>query len=247
MRIDFLTIFPGMFSPLLEQGLLRQASDKGIVEFAIHDLRDFTHDRHRTVDDVSYGGGPGMVFKPEPIFEAMDAIRRPGACVVLTDPQGEQFDRRIAAELACCPQLIFICGRYEGVDERVREALVDRSISVGDYVTMGGELPSMLIVEAVARFVPGVVGRGESVASDSFENSLLDFPHYTRPEEYRGLKVPEVLLSGHHEQIRLWRRRMALKRTLERRGDLLQKASLSAEDREVLEEILHQDKCKMEQ
>jgi tRNA (guanine37-N1)-methyltransferase len=241
MRIDFLTIFPGMFAPLLEQGLLRQASDKGILEFGVHDLRDFTHDRHKTVDDVSYGGGPGMVFKPEPIFEAIDAIRRPGACVVLPDPQGEQFDRRIATDLARSTQLIFICGRYEGVDERVREALVDRSISVGDYVTMGGELPSMLIVEAVARFVPGVVGRGESVASDSFENSLLDFPHYTRPEEYRGLKVPEVLLSGHHEQIRQWRRRMALSRTLERRGDLLQKASLSSEDREVLEELLHQE------
>lgn len=225
---------------MLEQGLLRQASDRGILEFGVHDLRNFTHDRHKTVDDVSYGGGPGMVFKPEPIFEAMDAIRQPGVCVVLPDPQGERFDRRIASDLARSPQLIFICGRYEGVDERVRESLVDRSISVGDYVTMGGELPSMLIVEAVARFVPGVVGRGESVAADSFENSLLDFPHYTRPEEYRGLKVPEVLLSGHHEQIRQWRRRMALRRTLERRGDLLQKASLSSEDRELLEELLHQ-------
>lgn len=238
MRIDFLTIFPGIFPPLLQYGLLHQASVKGVLEFQVHDLRDYAHDRHRTVDDVPYGGGPGMVFKPDPIFEAMDAIRKPESWAILPDPQGAIFTRVLAAELARRPQLIFICGRYEGVDERVRESLVDQEISVGDYVTMGGELPALVMVEAIVRFVPGVVGRGESVATDSFEQSLLDFPHYTRPEEYRDRRVPEVLLSGHHENIRRWRRKMALRRTLERRKDLLANAVFSGEDRELLREIL---------
>lgn len=237
MRVDFVTIFPGIFPPFLEYGLLHQATGKGILEFHVRDLRDFTRDKHKTVDDVPYGGGPGMVFKPEPIFEALDEIRKPESLVILPDPQGERFTSSLAQELSAFPHLIFVCGRYEGVDERVKESLVHREISIGDYVTMGGELPSLLMVEAITRFIPGVVGRGESVTADSFEQSLLDFPHYTRPEEYRGMKVPEVLLSGHHENIRKWRRKMVLKRTLERRKDLLQEASLSSEDRSLLQEI----------
>jgi tRNA (guanine37-N1)-methyltransferase len=237
MRVDFLTIFPGLFAGVLDSGLLGQAGRKGILQFLVHDLREYTHDRHRTVDDVPFGGGPGMVFKPEPVFEAMDCLRQPGGLVILPGPQGEVFTQKTAEQLAGSSQLIFICGRYEGVDERVREGLVDREFSIGDFVTMGGELPSLIMLEAIARFVPGVVGQQESLALDSFQQSLLDYPHYTRPAEYRGRRAPEVLLSGHHEQIRRWRRKMALQRTLERRPDLLEKAELSGEDRRLLEEI----------
>lgn len=183
-----------------------------------------------------------MVFKPEPIFEAVDAIRMPGGMVILPSPQGERLTREFARELSGALQLIFIAARYEGVDERVSEALVDREISVGDFVTMGGELPSLLILEVVARFVPGVVGQMESVERDSFEECLLDYPHYTRPEEYRGMKVPSVLLSGHHEEIRKWRRRMALRRTLERRPDLLERLQLTAADVEMLNELRKEKK-----
>ncbi len=237
MRIDFLTIFPGMFPGMLDHGLLQQASQKRILEFQVHDLRNYAHDRHRSVDDVSYGGGPGMVFKPEPVFEAVETIREEGALVILPSPQGIRFSQEIAEELAQAAQLIFLCARYEGVDERICDELIDCEISIGDFVTMGGEVPSVLMVEAIARFVPGVVGDRESVISDSFQNSLLDFPHYTRPEEYRGKKVPSILLSGHHEEIRKWRRKMALKRTLERRPDLMAGVHLNQEDREMLEEI----------
>lgn len=249
MRVDFLTIFPEMFAGVLNCGLLSQAQQKGVLEFHVHNLRDWTHDRHRTVDDVPYGGGAGMVFKPEPIFEAMEAIRSPEAVVILPGPQGETFTQAAAEELAalCAAgnrQLIFICGRYEGIDERVREALVDREYSVGDFVTMGGELPSLIMVEAVARFIPGVVGQQESLDFDSFQQSLLDYPHYTRPAEFAGRGVPDVLLSGHHEQIRRWRRKMSLRRTAERRPDLLAKASLSEEDRKLLREIEEEKKNK---
>ncbi len=177
-----------------------------------------------------------MVFKPEPIFEALDQIKRPGAVVLLPDPQGEIFQQEIAKDLARSEMLIFICGRYEGVDERVRE-VADRVLSVGDFVTMGGELPSLLMMESIVRFLPGVVGREDSVELDSFQESLLDYPHYTRPAEYRGLKVPDVLLSGNHEQVRIWRRKMILQRTLEKRPDLLQKARLTEEDENLLREI----------
>lgn len=241
MRVDFLTIFPEIFTGILGCGLLSQAQQKGVLEFHVHNLRDYTHDRHRTVDDVPYGGGAGMVFKPEPIFEAMEAIRQPGgAIVILPSPQGQAFTQDAAEKLASGgmqQQLIFICGRYEGIDERVLEALVDREYSVGDFVIMGGELPSLIMVEAIARFVPGVVGQQESLQCDSFQQSLLDYPHYTRPAEFAGRCVPEVLLSGHHEQIRRWRRKMALRRTVERRPDLLQQAKLTEEDRRLLGEI----------
>ncbi|MCI0414944.1 tRNA (guanosine(37)-N1)-methyltransferase TrmD [bacterium] len=237
MRIDFLTIFPGLISGVLEHSLLYQARQKGLLDFHVHDLRAYTHDRHRTVDDEPYGGGPGMVFKPEPVFEAVEAIRQAGASVILPGPQGEPFSNRIAEELAENSQLIFLCGRYEGVDERVREALIDRELSIGDFVVMGGELPSLLMTEAIVRYVPGIVGDEQSVLLDSFQESLLDFPHYTRPSEFRGLRVPDVLLSGNHEQIRIWRRKMMLRRTLERRPDLLKRTDLTAEDQRLLEEI----------
>lgn len=236
MRIDFLTIFPGVITGVLDYGLLHQARQKGLLEFQIHNLRDFTEDRHRSVDDVPYGGGPGMVFKPEPVFKAIDSLKAAGGLVILPEPQGEVFTQRIAEELASSAQLIFICGRYEGVDERIRETLVDRELSVGDFVTMGGELPALLMVESIARFVPGVVGDLQSLAADSFQDSLLDYPHYTRPSEFRNQRVPDVLLSGNHEQIRRWRRKMSLQRTLQRRPDLLREEDLSAEDREILAE-----------
>ena len=237
MRIDFLTIFPGLISGVLEYSLLNQAQKKGLLDFHVHDLRDYTHDRHRSVDDVAYGGGPGMVFRPEPVFEAVEAIRQTGARLILPSPQGEVFNSTIAEELAENAQLIFLCGRYEGIDERVREALVDRELSIGDFVTMGGELPSLLMTETIVRYVPGVIGDEESVELDSFQQSLLDYPHYTRPSEFRDLHVPDVLLSGNHEQIRLWRRKMMLRRTLERRPDLLKKANLTKEDQKLLDEI----------
>jgi tRNA (guanine37-N1)-methyltransferase len=237
MRIDFLTIFPGLISGVLQHSLLNQASQKGLLEFQVHDLRAYTHDRHRTVDDEPYGGGPGMVFKPEPVFEAVEAIRQIGASIILPSPQGEPFSVRIAEELVGNSQLIFLCGRYEGVDERVREALVDRELSIGDFVVMGGELPALLMTEAIVRYVPGIVGDEQSVQFDSFQESLLDFPHYTRPAEFRGLRVPEVLMSGNHEQIRIWRRKMMLRRTLEQRPDLLKYDELTAEDHRLLEEI----------
>jgi tRNA (guanine37-N1)-methyltransferase len=226
-----------MFAAVMESGLIRHARERSILDVRVHDLRDHTHDRHRTVDDVPYGGGPGMVFKPGPLFEAVEAIRGEGATVILPTPQGKTFDQTIAEELARLPHLIFLCGRYEGVDERVCSQLVDRELSVGDFVTMGGELPAMIMTEATIRFVPGVVGQKESVVQDSFQDFLLDYPHYTRPEVFREMNVPNVLLSGNHEEIRKWRRKMALQRTLDRRPDLLEKARLTAEDLKFLEEI----------
>jgi tRNA (guanine37-N1)-methyltransferase len=237
MRIDFLTIFPGLISGVLEYSLLNQAQKKGLLDFYVHDLRNYAHDRHRTIDDVAYGGGPGMVFRPEPVFEAVEAVRQTGARLILPSPQGEIFTSAIAAELAETAQLIFLCGRYEGIDERVREQLVDRELSIGDFVTMGGELPSLLMTETIVRYVPGVIGDEESVMLDSFQQSLLDYPHYTRPSEFRDLRVPDVLLSGNHEHIRIWRRKMMLCRTLERRPDLLQHANLTKEDQKLLAEI----------
>jgi tRNA (guanine37-N1)-methyltransferase len=237
MRIDFLTIFPEIFPGILETGLIRQARERGILEIGVQDLREYTKDRHRTVDDVPYGGGPGMVFKPEPIFRAIESLDGKKAVVVLPSPQGQLFSNEIAEELARSERIIFICCRYEGVDERVCEELVDREISVGDFVTMGGELPALVMTEGIVRFVPGIIGQMQSVVMDSFQESLLDFPHYTRPENFHGSLVPNVLLSGNHEEIRRWRRKMALQRTLKRRPDLLKKAKLTPEDEKFLAEI----------
>jgi len=216
MRFDVVTIFPAMFDPAFRQGVVGRALERGVIALHAHDLRDFTHDRHRQVDDVPFGGGPGMVMKPEPLIEAVESIRRenPGP-VLITEPWGERLDQRLAAELAKEPGLIIVCGRYEGVDDRVRAALGAREVSIGDYVLSGGEIPAMVLIDAVARLVPGVVGDPGSLAQDSFADSADEatgWPQFTRPAEYRGMKVPDVLLSGDHARIRQWRREQAAQR-----------------------------------
>jgi tRNA (guanine37-N1)-methyltransferase len=231
MRVDIVSIFPEALAAL-EVSLLGRARSRGLIDIRVWNLRDFTTDRHRQVDDVPYGGGPGMVMKPEPFFAAADAITAAGgpARTLLTSPQGRRFDQRFAEELSREPHLSILCGRYEGVDERVIQGLRAEEISIGDYVLNGGELAAMVIVEATVRLVPGVVGDTASVETDSFTSGLLDYPHYTRPAEYRGMGVPEVLLSGHHEQIRLWRHRERLRRTQTRRPDLIVWDRLSKEE-----------------
>ncbi len=238
MRIDIVSIFPEALSPL-QVSVLGRARSRGVVQIEVHDLRDFTTDKHRQVDDVPYGGGPGMVMKPEPFFAAVESLALPGAApprVVLTSPQGRRFDQRMAEDLAREPHLVVLCGRYEGVDERVAAGLGADEVSIGDYVLSGGELAAMVIVEATTRLVPGVVGDEQSVKADSFSEGLLDYPHFTRPVEFRGMRVPEVLLSGHHERIRRWRRREQLRRTLARRPDLLTPELLAGPDRSLLDE-----------
>jgi tRNA (guanine37-N1)-methyltransferase len=240
MRFDVVTIFPAMIEQAVAAGIVGRAIDRGTLNVTVHDLRAFTTDRHRVVDDVPYGGGPGMVLKPEPIYRALDAIEGDGGAkpvVVLTSPQGVRFSQAVAERLAAAARLVIICGRYEGVDERVR-ARVHEEISIGDYVLSGGELAALVIVDAVARLVPGVVGDEQSVAEDSFSRGLLDFPHYTRPAEWNGNKVPDVLLSGNHAAIRRWRKRQALARTYARRPDLLAEASLDEEEQELLKELI---------
>jgi tRNA (guanine37-N1)-methyltransferase len=240
MKFDIVTIFPRMVEAGLAEGIAGRARERGVLDVVVHNLRDFTTDRHHVVDDVAFGGGPGMVMKPEPFFAAMKAItERRGApgTVVLTSPAGRPFTQRVAERLAGAGHIVVLAGRYEGIDERVRTALATEELSIGDYVLSGGELPALVIVDAVARLVPGVVGDEDSVAADSFTRSLLDHPHYTRPAEFRGLAVPDVLLSGHHGEIRRWRRREALRRTLERRPELLRSASLDDEERQMLREL----------
>lgn len=244
MRIDIVTIFPKMVRGPLEEGIVARGIAKGLLDVVVHDLRDFTTDRHRVVDDVPFGGGPGMVLKPEPLFRAVDAIReragQPDA-IVLTSPDGKRFTDADARRLSALGHVVILCGRYEGVDERVRLGLATEELSIGDYVVSGGELPALVIADAVARFVPGVVGDENSVARDTFAKGLLDFAQYTRPAEFRGLTVPPVLLSGHHAEIDRWRRREALRRTLERRPDLIaEQAALDPEDRALLKELLEQ-------
>jgi len=225
-----------MFSGPLQESILQRAQEKGLVEIRVHDLREWTHDRHRVADDVPYGGEPGMVLKPEPLFEAVDALRKPESEVVLLTPQGERFDHATACGLVKARHLVFLCGRYEGFDERVR-TLADREISIGDYVLSGGELPALVVIDALVRLIPGALGDPSSAQQDSFTGGVLDYPQYTRPPVYRGLQVPEVLLSGDHERIRRWRRKEALRRTLLRRPDLLEQAALTAEDQSFLSEI----------
>ena len=240
MRFDLVTIFPRLCEGPLGEGIVRRAIDRGLVDVRVHDLRDFTTDRHRSVDDVSYGGGPGMVFKPEPLFRAVDAIRGDGDvdAVVLTSPQGRRFTQREAERLSGLRRIVLLCGRYEGVDDRVRSALATEELSVGDYVLSGGELPALVIVDAVVRLLPGAVGDEASVDVDSFSRGLLDYPHFTRPAEFRGLRVPEVLLSGNHADIRRWRKRESLARTLALRPDLLPSAELDDEEREILRALM---------
>ena len=238
MRCDVLTLFPGIFRGPLDETILRRAQDAGLVEVQLHDLRDWTSDPHRTVDDYPFGGGPGMVMKPEPIFAAVEAIQplaEPRGTVVLLTPQGRRLDHALVDELAAQPRFLLVCGRYEGVDERVREQLVDVEVSVADVVVSGGELPALLLLEALARRVPGVLGGEGALAEESFEGGLLEYPQYTRPAEFRGAEVPEVLLSGHHAHIARWRREQRLARTRRRRPDLLAAAELSAEDRAWLD------------
>ncbi len=237
-RFDVITLFPGMFRGPLEESILRRAQDRGLIRVAVHDLRDWTHDRHRMVDDAPYGGGAGMVLKPEPMVAAVEALNPEGtAAAVLLSPQGEPFTQALAAALVARDHLILVCGRYEGMDERVRLALGAREVSIGDYVLTGGELPALVVIDAVARLIPGVLGDADSAREDSFATGLLDHPQYTRPPVFRGLAVPEALLSGDHSRIRRWRRKEALRRTRERRPDLLARAPLTEEDRALLEEI----------
>lgn len=244
MKFDIVTIFPGMVGPMLREGVLARGVERGLMDVAVFDLRDFTTDRHRVVDDTPFGGGPGMVLKPEPFFRALAHIRQTRGeptAVVLPTPQGRPFTHGEASRLRRHAHVVVLCGRYEGIDERVRDALATEELSIGDYVLSGGELAAMVILDAVARLVPGVVGDARSVEEDSFATALLDHPHYTRPAEVEGRKVPDVLLSGHHGDIERWRRREALRRTLERRPDLLTSAALDAEQRDMLREL--QDEC----
>jgi tRNA (guanine37-N1)-methyltransferase len=240
MEIDIITIFPQMVEAALSEGVVGRAREAGVVDVRARDLRDYTEDRHRTVDDEAYGGGPGMVMKPAPIFAAIEAIaqeRGAASAVVLMTPQGRKFSHAEAERLSKLDRLVVICGRYEGVDERVAETLVTDELSIGDYVLTGGELPALVVVDAVVRLVPGVVGDADSVATESFVDGLLDCPHYTRPAVFRDLAVPDVLLSGHHGEIERWRRRERVKRTLTRRPDLIDRAALDADERREVERL----------
>src|SRR3954463_7284743 len=241
MTFDIVTIFPAMIEGPLAAGIIGRAIDRGTLDVKVRDLRDFTTDRHRVVDDVPYGGGPGMILKPDPIFRALDAIeaeRGGPLTVIMTSPQGRRFTQAQAERLSGLEHVVLLCGRYEGFDERVRERVTEE-LSIGDYVLTGGELPALVVLDAVARFVPGVVGDEQSVAQDTFSRGLLNHPQYTRPPEIDALRVPEVLLSGNHAAIRTWRKREALSRTLARRPDLLAAASLDEEEEQILRELQH--------
>ena len=237
-RFDVLTLFPAMFDGPLDESILKRAQAAGLIEVALHQLRDWATDKHHTVDDYPFGGGPGMVMKPDPLFAAVEAIQplaEPSAEVVLLTPQGRRLDGALVIELAALPRLLLICGRYEGVDERVREHVVDREVSVGDFVLSGGELPALMLIDAVARRVPGVLGAEDALREESFDEHLLEYPQYTRPAEFRGWEPPEVLRSGHHAEVERWRRQQRLLRTRARRPDLLEAADLSDEERRWLE------------
>jgi tRNA (guanine37-N1)-methyltransferase len=221
MKIDVLTLFPAMFAGPLDESIIKRARQKGLLELKIHDLRDWTHDRHRTVDDKPFGGGPGMLMKPEPLFEAVESLRREKTKVILLSPGGRKFTQPIAAELAGETDLLLVTGHYEGFDERVRETLADDELSIGDYVLTNGALPAMVVVDAVTRLLPGVLGDDESSRDESFSHGLLEYPQYTRPAEFRGMKVPDVLVSGNHAEIEKWRREQARLRTKKNRPDLL--------------------------
>jgi tRNA (guanine37-N1)-methyltransferase len=221
MKIDVLTLFPAMFAGPLDESIVKRAREKGLLDLKIHNLRDWTHDRHKTVDDKPFGGGPGMLLKVEPLFEAIESLSREQTKVILLSPSGRKFTQEIARELAQQEDIILVCGSYEGFDERVREALADDELSIGDYVLTNGALPAMVVIDAVARLLPGVLGDDESSHDESFSAGLLEYPQYTRPAEFRGMKVPEVLLSGNHAEIEKWRREQAKLRTEKLRPDLL--------------------------
>ena len=244
LEFDILTLFPGMFQGPLQESILKRAVEAGIIAVRVHNIRDYAPGKHRQTDDTPYGGGGGMVMKPEPIWNAAEAVLGPDmdargqdVAVALMTPQGRLLSHRVARELARNRRVILICGRYEGVDERVRELLVTDEISIGDYVLSGGELPAMVVVEAVTRLLPGVLGDPGATFEDSHAEGLLEYPQYTRPPEFHGLGVPDVLVSGNHAEVIKWRRQQSLRRTLQRRPDLLDKANLSQQDREFLEEV----------
>lgn len=241
MRIDILTIFPPMFEGVFGQSILKRALEKGLLEVRVHDIRSHALDKHHVVDDAPYGGGAGMVMKPEPVVAAIEEAAGVGEArtgyVVYMSPQGKQLTHQMVRDFTRREHLVILCGRYEGIDERALEGWVDEEVSIGDYVVSGGELPAMVLTDAVARLIPGVLGNEESAKMDSFFYGLLDYPHYTRPREFRGMGVPDVLVNGHHAEIAAWRRRMALERTLRRRPDLLQKLQLPREDNDILAEI----------
>ena len=239
IRFDVLSIFPEMFSSPLNFSLLKKAQEKGLINICLHDIRNWASDKHRMTDDAPFGGGCGMVMKVEPVERALAEIKNKvgESQVILMTPQGETFNHKIATELASETQIIIICGRYEGVDERIRTYLVDREISIGDFILTGGELSALVLIDAVSRLIPGVLGNADSPAGESFSNGLLEYPQYTRPANYKNWSVPEVLMSGNHAEIERWRRRESLKRTSKRRPDLLKKIELSAEDKKILEQI----------
>ena len=243
IRFDVLSIFPEMLVSPLSFSLLKKAQEKGFVEVSLHDIRDWAEDKHKMTDDAPYGSGCGMVMKVEPVEKALTAIKNPEkeTLVVLMTPQGETLNQEIAKELAEKEQVIIICGRYEGVDERIREHLTDREISIGDYILTGGELSALVLIDAVSRFIPGVLGNSESTLSESFSHGFLEYPQYTRPAEYKSWKVPEVLVSGNHAEIERWRRYESLKRTYKRRPDLLEKIELSEADKKNLQKIKAED------
>jgi tRNA (guanine37-N1)-methyltransferase len=230
-RIDILTIFPGMFIGPFDESILKRAQQSGALQLRVTDIRQFATDRHRTTDDAPYGGGPGMVMKPEPIFAAVEALDDSDARKILLSPQGKRFDQSLAQELSLERHLILICGRYEGVDERVREHLVDEEISIGDFVLTGGELAAMVLVDAVARLIPGVLGSADSAIEESHTSGLIEYPHYTRPAEFRGWTVPELLLGGNHAEIAHWRRRQSIERTMARRPDMIRPEHLEELER----------------
>jgi len=240
MKFGIITIFPEIFHTYLDTGILKKAIQQGFIEVRIHDLRDYTQDRHRTVDDYPYGGGAGMVMKPEPFFAAVETPypERTGRRVIMLSPAGKKFNQAMAEEFSKEGRtLLFLCGRYEAIDERVRLALVDDEVSIGDYILTGGELPALVIIDSVTRLLPGALGDERSAKEDSFSSGILDYPHYTRPPVFGGMKVPEVLLSGNHREIWRWRRKEALRRTLQRRPELLEKIELDDEDRELIREL----------
>ena len=243
MRFDILTVLPGLFDCFLREGIIGKAVSSGKVKVNVVNIRDFAFDKHKVVDDVPYGGGPGMVLKPEPIFRAYDELTKEGdkPYVLLTEPWGERFNQQMAVQLSNKKRIMIICGRYEGVDERVK-ALVDKEVSIGEFVLTGGELPAMVIMDAVIRLIPGVLGNVESLKADSFmDRGLVGYPNYTRPAEFRGMKVPDVLLSGHHRRIELWRKEQSLRKTLERKPEIIEKlkkeGKLTEEELKILEKI----------
>lgn len=244
MHVSVITIFPEIFTSYMNESIMKRALEKGLVRLDVHNPRDFPEDKHRTVDDYPYGGGPGMVMKPEPLSRAIEHVKSDGVdtLTVMLTPQGRVFNQQVAEELSREQRrLLFLCGRYEGIDDRIRRLYADDELSIGDYVLTGGELPALVIIDAAVRLVPGVVGEEESLREESFTWGILDYPHYTRPPEWRGLRVPDVLLSGNHGLIARWRRREALQRTLRRRPDLLDRAPLTEEDRKLISEIKEEE------